>query len=152
VMLGVLGVAALGSGAAVLRAMVSALQAARPDGASASPLVLAAIAMAVATALTASDLPIVDTMVSVNVVYIASVGTSLFGLIRDKRGHGVDETWAIAAGFVGAVAVYVPAWLGRSIPNVELLALLVGLASAALVRVLLHRRQGGLGHRSVRWH
>jgi solute:Na+ symporter, SSS family len=64
-MLGVLGVAALGSGAAVLRAMVSALQAARPDGASASPLVLAAIAMAVATALTASDLPIVDTMVSV---------------------------------------------------------------------------------------
>jgi SSS family solute:Na+ symporter len=152
VMLGVLGVAALGSGAAVLRAMVSGLQAARPDGASASPLVLAAIAMAVATALTASDLPIVDTMVSVNVVYIASVGASLFGLIRDKSGHAVDETSAIAAGFVGAVAVYVPAWLGHSIPNVELLALLVGLASAAVVRALLHRRQGGLGHRSVRWH
>ena len=35
--------------------------------------------LAVATAVTASGLPIVDTMVSVNVVYIASVGASLFG-------------------------------------------------------------------------
>lgn len=150
VMLGVLGMAALGSGAAVLRAMVSALEAARPRRASTSPIVLAAIAIAVAASLTATGLPIVDTMVSVNVVYIASVGVSLFGLLRGKDGDSVDETWSIAAGFVGAVAAFVPTWAGWSIPNVELIALLVGLASAALARVALHRRHGEPGYRTVR--
>ena len=150
VMLGILGVAALGSGAAVLRAMVSALQAAQPRRVSTPPIFLAAIAMAVATAVTASGLPIVDTMVSVNVVYIASVGASLFGLLRTKDGLNVDETWAISAGFFAAVAVYVPTWVGRSIPNVELLALLFGLVSATLARVALHRRHRDLGYRAVR--
>ena len=150
VMLGVLGMAALGSGAAVLRAMASALEAARPRRAPTSPIVLAAIPMAVATSLTATGLPIVDTMVSVNVVYIASVGVSLFGLLRGKDGDPVDETWSIAAGFVGAVAAFVPTWAGWSIPNVELIALLVGLASATMARVVLHRRHGEPGYRTVR--
>jgi SSS family solute:Na+ symporter len=99
---------------------------------------------------TASGLPIVDTMVSVNVVYIASVGASLFGLLRGKDGLNVDETWAISAGFFAAVAVYVPTWVDRSIPNVELLALLFGLVSATLARVALHRRHRDLGYRAVR--
>jgi SSS family solute:Na+ symporter len=149
-MLGVLGTAALGSGAAVLRAMVSALQAARPLRAASSPLSLAAIAVAAATALTATGLPIVDTMVSVNVVYIASVGVSLFGLLRAKCGDALDETWAIAAGFIGAVAVFVPMWAGWSIPNVELIALLVGLMSATVARVALQRRHGEAGCRALR--
>lgn len=142
VMLGVLGIAALGSGAAVLRAMVSALQAAQPRRASVSPLALVAIAMGVSAALTATGLPIVETMVSVNVVYIASVGVSLFGLLRGRVGSGVDETWVIAAGFLTALAVYLPTWLGWPIANVELIALVGGLASAALVRLALHRRHG----------
>ena len=142
--------AALGSGAAVLRAMVSALEAARPRRGSTSPVVLAAIAMAVATALTATGLPIVDTMVSVNVVYIASVGVSLFGLLRAKDGDSVDETWSIAAGFIGAVAAFVPTWAGWSLPNVELIALLAGLASATVARVVLHRRHGEPGYRTAR--
>ncbi|KQW67752.1 hypothetical protein [Methylibium sp. Root1272] len=150
VMFAVLGMAALGSGAAVLRAMVSALEAARPRSASTSPIVLAAIPMAVAAALTATGLPIVDTMVSVNVVYIASVGVSLFGLLRGKDGDPVDETWSIAAGFAGAVAAFLPTWAGWSIPNVELIALLVGLASATVTRVVLHRRHGEPGYRTVR--
>lgn len=150
VMLGVLAMAALGSGAAVLRAMVSALQAARPRRASTSPVVLAAIATAVATALTATGLPIVDTMVSVNVVYIASVGVSLFGLLRGRDGDQVDETWSIAAGFIGAVTAFIPTWAGWSLPNVELIALLVGLASATVARLALHRRHGEPGYRAVR--
>jgi len=149
VMFAVLGMAALGSGAAVLRAMVSALEAAQPHRASTSPIVPAAIAMAVATSLTATGLPIVDTMVSVNVVYIASVGVSLFDLLRGKDGDPVDETWSIAAGFVGAVAAFVPTWAGWPIPNVELIALLAGLASATVVRVVLHRRHGEPGYRTV---
>jgi SSS family solute:Na+ symporter len=104
----------------------------------------------VAAAVTASGLPIVDTMVSVNVVYIASVGASLFGLLRGKGGLIVDETWAISAGFFAAVAVYVPTWVGWSIPNVELLALLFGLASATLARVALHRRHRAVGYRAMR--
>ncbi|HRH85412.1 MAG TPA: hypothetical protein PLO41_01075 [Rubrivivax sp.] len=150
VMLGVLGMAALGSGAAVLRAMVSALEAARPQRVSASPIVLAAIAMAVAAALTATGLPIVDTMVSVNVVYIASVGVSLFGLLRGKDGDQVGETWVIGAGFIGAVAAFTPTWAGWPLPNVELIALLSGLTSAAAARVVLHRRHGEPGYRPVR--
>ncbi len=150
VTLGVLGMAALGSGAAVLRAMVSALEAARPRQASASPIVLAAIAMAVAAALTATGLPIVDTMVSVNVVYIASVGVSLFGLLRGKDGDQVGETWVIGAGSIGAVAAFTPTWAGWPLPNVELIALLLGLTSAAAARVVLQRRHGEPGYRPVR--
>ncbi len=150
VMLGVLGMAALGSGAAVLRAMVSALEAARPRRASVSPIVLAAITMAVAAALTATGLPIVDTMVSVNVVYIASVGVSLFGLLRGKDGDQVGETWVIGAGFIGAVAAFTPTWAGWPLPNVELIALLLGLTSAAAARVVLQRRHGEPGYRPVR--
>lgn len=150
VMLGVLGMAALGSGAAVLRAMVSALEAARPRAASASPIVLAAIAMVVAAALTATGLPIVDTMVSVNVVYIASVGVSLFDLLRGKDGDRAGETWVIGAGFIGSVAAFIPTWAGWPLPNVELIALLLGLTSAAAVRVVLQRRHGEPGYRPVR--
>ncbi len=150
VMLGVLGMAALGSGAAVLRAMGSALEAARPRRKSAPPIVLAAIAMAVAAALTATGLPIVDTMVSVNVVYIASVGVSLFGLLRGKDSDQVGQTWVIGAGFIGAVAAFTPTWAGWPLPNVELIALLVGLTSAAVTRVVLQRRHGEVGDRLVR--
>ena len=150
VMLGVLGAAALGSGAAVLRAMVSALQAAQLDRLSASPLVLAGMAMAAATALTGSGQSIVDTMVSVNVVYIASVGASLFAMLRGKHDHIVDETWVIAAGFVGSMLVYMVTRLGWHIANFELVALVVGLTSAALTRLALHRRQGNLPCHSIR--
>lgn len=150
IMLGVLGAAALGSGAAVLRAMVSALQAARPRRTSTSSVGLTAIAMAVATALTATGLPIVDTMVSVNVVYIASVGVSLFCLLRGKEGDEVEDTWVIAAGFLGSVAAFAPTWVGRPIPNVELIALLVGLASATAARMALRRCHGEPGRRAMR--
>jgi SSS family solute:Na+ symporter len=149
-MLGILGAAALGSGAAILRAIVSALQAAQPRRVSASPLALAAIALGVATALTASGLSIVDTMVSVNVVYIASVGVSLFGLLRRTDAYPVEESWVIAAGFFAAVLVYVGTWLGWPLPNVELWALLAGLASAGLTRFALRRRQGALAYRALR--
>ncbi len=150
IMLGVLGMAALGSGAAVLRAMVSALQAAWPRCASMSGVGLAAIAMSVAAALTATGLPIVDTMVSVNIVYIASVGVSLFCLLRGKDGDETEDTWVIAAGFLGSVAAFVPTWVGASIPNVELIALLVGLTSATAARVVLHRWHGEPGRRALR--
>jgi len=139
-MLGALCVAALGSGGAVLRAMVSALQAAGPRRLWMTPLVPASIAMAVAATLTASGLPIVDTMVSVNVVYIASVGVSLYGFLRGRHGHQVNEAWVIATGFLVALAVFVVTWLGWPIPNRELVSLLAGLASATVARAALHRR------------
>jgi SSS family solute:Na+ symporter len=149
-MLGVLGLAALGSGAAVLRAMVSALQAAQVARASLPPLVLAGMAMAAATALTVSDLSIVDTMVSVNVVYIASVGTSLCASLRRKRERAVDESWVIAAGFVASLIVYAATWLGWRLANVELLALVAGSTSAVLTRLALHRPHQDATHRTMR--
>ena len=77
--------------------MVSALHAAWPRHASMSGVGLTAIAMAVAAALTATGLPIVDTMVSVNIIYIASVGVSLFCLMRGKDGDEAEDTRVIAA-------------------------------------------------------
>ena len=140
-MLAMLGVAALGSGAAILRAMESALDSAQTELLSFRPTALALIALGSATALTLSGLPIVDTMVSVNVVYIASVGVSLVGLLREGPERRVDETWVIGAGFAGSVAVYLFAWLARPFANPELLSLLAGLTSAMLARITLGRRE-----------
>lgn len=140
-MLAMLGVAALGSGAAILRAMVSALQSAQASAATYRPATLAATALAVATALTASGLPIVDTMVSVNVIYIASVGVSLVGLLHLRYQRRFDETWVIGAGFVASVGSYLAGWLAGPMANAELLALVVGLAAAAVVRLVLGRRE-----------
>lgn len=140
-MLAMLGIAALGSGAAILRAMVSALESAQADFGTYRPASLAGAALGAATALTASELPIVDTMVSVNVVYIASVGMSLVGLLRTRRSLRLDETWVIGAGFSTSAGVYLVGWLGDPIANAELLALTVGLASAAITRLALSRRE-----------
>jgi SSS family solute:Na+ symporter len=130
--------------------MVSALQAAQVARASLPPLVLAGMAMAAATALTVSDLSIVDTMVSVNVVYIASVGTSLCASLRRKRERAVDESWVIAAGFVASLIVYAATWLGWRLANVELLALVAGSTSAVLTRLALHRPHQDATHRTMR--
>jgi SSS family solute:Na+ symporter len=143
-MLGLLGIAALGCGAAILRAMVSALQSAQAGVGPRRTLPLAVVALGLAAALTASGLPIVDTMVSVNVVYVASVGVSLAGLLRQREARGVDETWVIAPGFAGAVAVHVAAWLGAPVAHTELVALTTGLAAAALTRAALGRRERAL--------
>ncbi len=140
-MLAMLGVAALGSGAAILRAMVSALDSVQAGRMCLRPTALALIALGGATALTMSGLPIVDTMVSVNVVYIASVGVSLVGLLHDEPEQRVDETWVISAGFTGSIAVYLLTWIGGPIANAELLSLIVGLAAAMLARIILGRRE-----------
>jgi SSS family solute:Na+ symporter len=142
VMLAMLGLAALGSGAAILRAMVSALEAAQTGIASLRPLTLALLALGAATALTLSGLPIVDTMVSVNVVYIASVGVSLAALLRPSSAVvGPRETWVIGAGFSGSVAGYLLAWITGSTGGGELAALAAGLLSATVVRLALRQRR-----------
>jgi SSS family solute:Na+ symporter len=149
VMLAMLGLAALGSGAAILRAMVSALEAAQTGIASLRPLTLALLALGAATALTLSGLPIVDTMVSVNVVYIASVGVSLAALLRPSSAVvGPREAWVIGAGFVGSLAGYLLAGITVSTGGGELAALAAGLLSATVVRLALgHRRRRDLACR-----
>ena len=89
---------------------------------------------------TVTGLPIVDTMVSVNVVYIASVGVSLVVLLRGGPTALPDETWVIGAGFLGSVAAYLFAWVAGSPSGAELTALATGLVAATLVRLALGRR------------
>lgn len=139
-MLAMLGLAALGSGAAILRAMESALESAQTGVTSCRPLTLAIVALGFALALTMTGLPIVDTMVSVNVVYIASVGVSLVVLLRGGPTALPDETWVIGAGFLGSVAAYLFAWVAGSPSGAELTALATGLVAATLVRLALGRR------------
>ena len=141
-MLGVLGLAALGSGAAVVRAMVSALQAAVPRSAATPSLVPTTAAMGPAALLAAAGLPIVDTMVSVNGVYIASVGVGLFAMLRGRDEDPVVQTRSMAAGFIGAVLAFVPVWAGGPLPGTETIALLLGLSSSALMRLALKARWG----------
>ncbi len=140
-MLAMLGLAALGSGAAILRAMVSALDAAQTGVTSLRQLTLALVAIGAATALTMTGLPIVDTMVSVNVVYIASVGVSLAALLRpSSAAAGPRETWVIGAGFSGSVVAYLLAGIAGSPDGAELAALATGLTSATIVRLVLGQR------------
>lgn len=147
-MLAMLGLAALGSGAAILRAMVSALESAQTGVTSCRPLTLAIVALGFALALTMTGLPIVDTMVSVNVVYIASVGVSLVALLRGGPTAFPDETWVIGAGFAGSVAANLFAWITGSPSGAELTALATGLVAATFVRLALgsrHRREFARG-------
>jgi solute:Na+ symporter, SSS family len=135
VLLGALSAAALGSGAAIVRAMTSALASATPGAQRASQPVLAAVSIAVGAALAARDQGIVDTMVSVNVIYIASVGAVFAALLRGivvPVGHAGA---IMATGFSVAFATYVAGWAGWLGESADIVSLVSGLGASAAMAV-----------------
>ncbi|MGM9489665.1 hypothetical protein [Ideonella sp. YS5] len=130
-----LSAAALGSGAAILRAMTSALGSATEGRRAATDPRLAAVALGIGTFLALRDQGIVATMVSVNVVYIGSI-TAVFAALLS--GHVLTSKQAgttMLSGFVGSFGVYVADWAG-STPgwgDSDLLSLAGGLVASTMV-------------------
>ena len=132
VLLATLGLAALGSGAAIVRAMTSALAAIAPTRAFVSSRRLPVIALAIGAALAARGQGIIETMVSVNVVYIASVAVPFVALFGRRAVPSACATAAMTAGFCASAAAYVAGWIGLLGMRIDTVSLLAGLAASLL--------------------
>ncbi|WP_439113312.1 hypothetical protein [Hydrogenophaga sp.] len=142
-MLIALSVAALGAGAAILRAMTEALACAASGSRSATHSIFALIALGLSALLASRDQGIVDTMVSVNVVYIASIGvcfTTMFSGIVVPPQHA---RWIVAVGFTGSVAVHLAGWLGQHGEDTDVVSLLLGCFLSAGTALWLRFVAGG---------
>jgi SSS family solute:Na+ symporter len=132
-MLVALSLAALGSGAAILRAMASAVSTTLPGIgrgrlASASALVIGAM-------LAARDQGIVETMVSVNIVYLASVGVCFAALLADIHLTPQRARATMVAGLIASGGVYAASWLGLLSTQADASSLVAGLAASMGVAV-----------------
>lgn len=133
VMLAALMAAALGSGAAILRAMTSALASTVPESKFRQHPALGLIALAAGAALAARGQGIVETMVSVNLVYIASVAVPFAVLLTGAAMSPRQTTAVMASGFAVSGAAYGAGWLGWLDGHADLLSLVGGTAVAAAV-------------------
>ena len=136
-MLVALSTAALGSGAAILRAMVSALASAVPGTLRDRQSVLSVIGLAVGAAVASRGQGIVDTMVSVNVIYIASIGICLVALLRNRALAPRHAGTIMATGFMGSLAAYVAGWTGWLAGDPDLISLGAGLGLSGITAALL---------------
>jgi SSS family solute:Na+ symporter len=136
-MLVALSAAALGSGAAILRAMTSALASALPGERSASSPISAMSALVLGGAVAARGQGIVETMVSVNVLYIASVGVMFAALLRGVVMPATHAAVIMAAGFLAAFAVYLAGWIGWLGDAADGISLACGLGASAAVAAVL---------------
>ena len=135
-MLLALSSAALGSGAAIARAMASALASALPgrhgEVREVGPWDTAAALLA-GGLLASTGQGIVDTMVCVNIVYIASVGCVFTLLLRGVALPRRHARAVMGTGLLGALLGYAVSWLGWSTTDRDTLALVVGLGASVLV-------------------
>ncbi|MEZ5663128.1 MAG: hypothetical protein R3E94_06300 [Burkholderiaceae bacterium] len=132
-MLVALSLAALGSGAAILRAMASAMSTIQ-SGKSRSRLASAA-ALIIGAALASRDQGIVETMVSVNIIYLASVGVCFVALLADISLTPQRARATMVAGLVVSGCVYEASWLDLLAPQSDALSLGAGLAASMGVAV-----------------
>lgn len=134
-----LSTAALGSAAAILRTMARALARATTWLAGAPPSVLDLVAIAMAGLMAATGQGIVDTMVSANVVYIASVGPVFVAILTGYSLSGTRATRSVAAGFATASTAQVLARVTELPWDPHLVSLAAGMASAALALAVRRR-------------
>jgi solute:Na+ symporter, SSS family len=97
--------------------------------------VLAAVSIALGAALAARDQGIVDTMVSVNVIYIASVGVVFAALLRGIVVPVAHAGVIMAVGFSVAFATYVAGWTGWVGESADIFSLVAGLGASATMAV-----------------
>lgn len=137
-MLIALSVAALGSGAAILRAMSAALACAVPGSHSASHPGLAILALAIGAGLASREQGIVDTMVSVNTVYLASVGVCFVALLIGVAVQPSHARSIMGTGFAVSIGVYLAGWWGWMGEQADLVSLVAGCAASIVVALSLH--------------
>jgi SSS family solute:Na+ symporter len=136
-MLMALSVAALGSGAAILRAMTDALASAVPAHRVTRRPVLTLVALATGAGLAARDQGIIDTMVSVNVVYIASIGVAFVALMRGTALPLRHASATMGTGFVLALGVQLVSWAGWTMGDTDMVSLMVGMSGSMAMALLL---------------
>ena len=136
VMLAALIAAALGSGAAIVRAMTSALASIAPQRATPPQASLALVAIGIGAALAARGQGIIETMVSVNVIYIASVAVVFAAVMGNFSLSPRCAGLIMSAGFAAAFAAYVAGWAGLLGERADLISLLAGLCASAVVAAM----------------
>ena len=146
-MLIALSVAALGAGAAILRAMTEALACAASGSRSAGHPMFALIALGLSALLASRDQGIVNTMVSVNVVYIASIGVCFASMVTGVVVPPQHARWIVAVGFAGSVAVHLVGWVGQYGEDTDAVSLLLGFFLSAGTALWLRFVAGGWARR-----
>jgi len=132
-LLAALSTAALGSGAAIVRAMASAMAAAVSSARDTNHLGWSIAALAAGGLLAARGQGIVETMVSVNVVYLASVGWLFLLLLRGAMLPAVQAGLVMGSGLAASGAAYLAGWAGWIEGDTDTVSLVGGLGVSAVV-------------------
>ncbi len=132
-LLAALSSAALGSGAAVVRAMASAMAAAAPWARNTNHLGWSTAALVAGGLLVARGQGIVDTMVSLNVVYLASVGWLFVLLLRGASLPAMHAGLVMASGVAASGAAYLAGWAGWIQDDADTVSLIGGLGVSMVV-------------------
>lgn len=135
-LLAALSTAALGSGAAIVRAMAGAMAAASPAARDTNHLGWSIAALAAGGLLAARGQGIVETMVSVNVVYLASVGWLFVLLLRGATLPAVQAGLVMTSGLAASGAAYLAGWAGWIKGDTDTLSLVGGLGMSAVVGLI----------------
>jgi SSS family solute:Na+ symporter len=117
--------------------MTSALGAVAPATVLPAHRALPLVALAIGAALAARGQGIIDTMVSVNVVYIASVAVAFVALLSGRGMSASCAIGAMTAGFCASALAYAAGWAGLIDTGVDTVSLVAGL-SASLLAVAAH--------------
>ena len=135
-LLAALSTAALGSGAAIVRAMASAMAAAAPGARDTNHLGWSIAALAAGGLLAARGQGIVETMVSVNVVYLASVGWLFVLLLRGATLPAVQAGLVMGSGSAASGAAFLAGWVGWIEGDTDTVSLVGGLGVSAVVGLI----------------
>jgi SSS family solute:Na+ symporter len=135
-LLAALSTAALGSGAAIVRAMASAMAAAVPGARDTNHVGWSMAALAAGGLLAARGQGIVETMVSVNVVYLASVGWLFVLLLRGATLPAGQAGLVMGSGLAASGAVYLAGWTGWIKGDADTVSLIGGLGVSAIVGLI----------------
>ncbi|MDG0023466.1 hypothetical protein [Trinickia sp. Y13] len=140
VMLLTLIAAALGSGAAVVRAMSTAVLAMPETTREDAKAPASAVVVLLGTIVASRGQAIIETMIDLNIVYIASIGP-LFALLLLNIGvPPVAAQRALVAGCLSSIALYATKWFGLVTGNVELMFLGAGMLTSVLALEVSRRR------------
>lgn len=132
-LLAALSTAALGSGAAIVRAMASAMAAAAPGARDTNHPGWSIAALAAGGVLAARGQGIVETMVSVNVVYLASVGWLFVLLLRGATLPAIQAGLVMGSGLAASGAAYLAGWAGWIEGDADTVSLVGGLGVSVVV-------------------
>jgi len=123
--------AALGSAAAIVRAMSSATLSA--IGSARRPVAVH-LAMVLLGGLIASrGQAIIDTMVALNIVYLGAIGVVFVALLRRWQIPAQGAWLAMLAGFSASLIGYLLGWAGLTTLDADLLSLVAGVLASLLV-------------------